>query len=75
MIGFKHVAYLLPGDVHVFFLIFLNHSGAKATSDTKSRIEIQFVDPVPIVRQRRAVGAGEQSIDCGVPAPVKRRRN
>ena len=40
MIGFKHVAYLLPGDVHVLLLILLNHSGTKPAGHTKSWIEI-----------------------------------
>ena len=70
------VADLLPGDVHVFLLVLLDHARAEAGGHAEARIEIELVDPVAVVRQAGSPSAvGQQPLDGGVPAAVQRRRD
>ncbi len=55
-VGFEHVADLIPRRIHVFFLIGDDDIGTETGGAAPAWIEVEFVQPVIIVRCIAAIG-------------------
>src|SRR5437762_5659138 len=74
-LGLEDSANLLPGGIHIPFLVVLNYARAETGGDAKAWIEIETVDPVLGGQDRVSISVGQHAFHQRMPGAVERCGN
>ncbi len=72
LVSAKHIADLLPGEVHVIFGVGFDDFRAEVGGDAETWIKIEPMHPIRRIRRGLSVALGQQALCQGVPLPVQR---